>query len=142
MSEQEPVTEDLARRIIRENVEHHDASAPIYDISHPNLTHLYERRLLREDMAALEGLLAGKEEVRAVDVGAGTGRLALEFARRGWDVTAVDNSREMLRLAHDKHQRLPEAERIRQTPEPTPLCSPMEKLTSNAGSDLSIRENG
>ena len=113
MVDKDPLSEDLARQIVRQNVEHHDASAPLYDISHPNLTHLYERRLLRQDLATVEQLLGDRQTVRAVDMGAGTGRLALEFTRRGWDTIAVDNSREMLRIAHDKHQRLPEAGRGR-----------------------------
>jgi len=102
MADREPVADDLAREIVRQNIEHHDASAPLYDISHPNLTHLYERRRLRHDMATLEELLAQKATVRAADIGAGTGRLTLQFARRGWDVTAADNSREMLRIAYDR----------------------------------------
>lgn len=111
MADKQPLTDDLAREIVRQNVEHHDSSASLYDISHPNMTHWYERRLLGQDLALLEELLADRETVRAVDTGAGTGRLTLEFARRGWEVTAVDNSREMLRIAHNNYQRLPKETR-------------------------------
>lgn len=111
MPDKQPVTDNLAREIVRENVAHHDEAAVLYDISHPNHLQLYERWLLGQDLATLEELLADKETVRAVDVGAGTGRLTLQFARRGWDVIAVDNSREMLRIAHNKYQRLPEETR-------------------------------
>ncbi len=97
---------NLGRRILRANIEHHDRNVALYECSHPNLSHLYERYLLRRDLSELEDLLAG-QQVRAVDVGAGTGRLALAFARRGWNVTAVDCSREMLRVLADRHQRLP-----------------------------------
>ena len=101
MVDKDPLSEDLARQIVRQNVEHHDASAPLYDISHPNLTHLYERRLLRQDLATVEQLLGDRQTVRAVDMGAGTGRLALEFTRRGWDTIAVDNSRRKKRSLRD-----------------------------------------
>jgi SAM-dependent methyltransferase len=39
---------------------------------------------------------------RLVDLGCGAGRLALRFARRGFDVTAVDLSRPMLRVVASK----------------------------------------
>lgn len=105
--EDAPTTDgDVERRILGANTEHHDRNVRLYECSHPNLSHFYERYLLRQDLAELERLLAGRR-VKAVDVGAGTGRLALEFARRGWDVSAVDCSREMLRVLADRHQRLP-----------------------------------
>lgn len=55
---------------------------------------------------ALLGEVAG---LRAVDVGCGTGRHALELAAQGADVTALDFSAEMLRRAAAK----PGAERVR-----------------------------
>ncbi len=45
------------------------------------------------------GLLDGLDGEAALDVGAGTGRLALKLARRGWKVTAIDPSPEMLAVA-------------------------------------------
>lgn len=46
------------------------------------------------------GLLDGAEPGSVIDVGAGTGKLALAFARAGWRVTAFDRSAAMLeRLA-------------------------------------------
>jgi SAM-dependent methyltransferase len=41
-------------------------------------------------------LIAGMENARILDVGAGTGRLSVEFAARGHRVTAVEPSRDML----------------------------------------------
>ena len=97
---------DVERRILQANIEHHDRNVALYECSTPNMRHFYERYLFRQDIAMLDDLLAGRQ-VEAVDVGAGTGRLALAFARRGWNVTAVDCSREMLRVLGDRYQRLP-----------------------------------
>ena len=99
---------EVQQRILRANIEHHDRNVALYECSHPNLSHFYERYLLRQDLAELERLLAGRK-VQALDVGAGTGRLTLEFARRGWDVTALDCSREMLRVLGDRYQMLPDS---------------------------------
>ena len=101
----------LASDIRHQNVEHHDLDAPMYDISHPNLRHLLERRRMREDMATLDELLAGRDTVRAVDIGAGTGRLTLQFVRRGWNVTAVDSSEGMTAILRSRYGRLPEDKR-------------------------------
>lgn len=40
---------------------------------------------------------------RVVDVGCGTGRLAVDFAQRGYDVTAVDPSSTMIAYARARH---------------------------------------
>ena len=98
--------DDLAAEIVRQNIEHHDLDAPLYDLSHPNLHHLLERRRLRADLDLLEELLGDRHPVRAADVGAGTGRLSLQFVRRGWDVTAVDSSEGMLAIARARHERV------------------------------------
>ena len=49
-------------------------------------------------LSMLDSLVGGT----ALDVGAGTGRFALRLARRGWKVTALDGSPEMLAVARRK----------------------------------------
>ena len=44
-------------------------------------------------------LLSSLNGETALDVGAGTGRFALKFARNGWDVTAIDPNPSMLAVA-------------------------------------------
>lgn len=55
----------------------------------------------RRIMAAGGGAGGGEGPGSLIDVGAGTGKLALAFARQGWRVTAFDHSEAMLdRLRH------------------------------------------
>lgn len=42
------------------------------------------------------------EEFSVVDVGCGTGELAIRFAKEGWQVAGVDLSESMLAIAHEK----------------------------------------
>jgi SAM-dependent methyltransferase len=100
--------EALAARIIQQNLALHEATADLYDLSHPELRHAFERRLLRQDLDLVADLLRGVPCPLAVDVGAGTGRLSLQFAARGWDCLAVDSSPAMLAVLQRRYQRLRE----------------------------------
>lgn len=55
----------------------------------------------------LFGLIAGSPRMRILDVGAGTGRDAAALAAMGHDVTAVEPSAKMLRLARTLHSASP-----------------------------------
>lgn len=57
--------------------------------------------------AALEGALGDHRLGAVLDVGTGTGRMAELFAGRAGQITAVDKSPEMLRLARARLQHLP-----------------------------------
>ncbi len=46
--------------------------------------------------------LMGKIDGRALELGCGTGNLSLDLASRGFELTAIDRSKEMLALAKDK----------------------------------------
>lgn len=81
--------------------EGYDRWAAIYDADDNPLV-----ALEAPHVRALLGEVAG---LRAVDVGCGTGRHALELASHGAEVTALDFSAEMLRRAAAK----PGAERVR-----------------------------
>jgi SAM-dependent methyltransferase len=98
--------EALTARIIQQNLALHEATANLYDLSHPELRHAFERHLLRQDLDLIAELLRGVPQPLAVDVGAGTGRLALQFAARGWDCLAVDSSPAMLAVLQRRYQRL------------------------------------
>jgi SAM-dependent methyltransferase len=97
---------ELAARIVQQNIAMHEATADLYDLSHPELRHAFERALLDQDLGCIAGLLTGVERPLALDVGAGTGRLTLEFAQRGWDCVAVDNSPAMLAVLQRRYDRL------------------------------------
>ena len=98
----------LAAQIVEQNIAMHEATAELYDLSHPELRHAFERVLMRRDLNTIARLLAGVERPQAVDVGAGTGRLTLQFAARGWDCLAVDNSPAMLGVLQRRYARLAE----------------------------------
>lgn len=73
----------------------HDAELPrAYDTS------LTDSALLRVDLAFAERVFT--RPGRLIDLGCGTGRLLLPFARRGWWVVGVDLSETMLRVTGEK----------------------------------------
>lgn len=75
--------------------EFHDLEAPIYDDFDYTRNTVYEVEFLIEEL----GLSAGAS---ILDVGCGTGRHAIELARRGYDVTGIDFSEGMLARAKEK----------------------------------------
>lgn len=58
-------------------------------------------RQVHEDIGRIGGLLSGRREGRILDVGSGTGRHLVHFARRGFSVHGLDDSPEAIRLAHE-----------------------------------------
>jgi len=104
MGTRRPEERAIEQRIARGAVAHYEDAAA-YDAT-------YRRR--REDVRFYV------DEARArrgpvLELGAGTGRVALEIARAGVDVTAVDPERAMLARATDKAAKLPKAARERVT---------------------------
>ena len=99
---------ELAQAIVEQNVAFHEAQARLYDLSHPELTNLYQRVMLRRDLRRVRELLSDVERPLAVDVGAGTGRLSLALARAGFEVIALDNSPAMLEVLRGRYERLRE----------------------------------
>ncbi len=75
----------------------------------------YDRRWdrLEADGEAVHGeadfvgdLIADDGPVSVLDAGCGTGRVALELARRGFDVAGVDNDADMLAYARSRNDRI------------------------------------
>lgn len=60
--------------------------------------------IMTEELRARELLRSLPQPTRAFDVATGTGRWAIDLARHGAEVTAVDQSPEMLALAREKAQ--------------------------------------
>ncbi len=54
------------------------------------------------DDAGLWASFAGRTDSPVLEVGCGTGRIALELARQGYNVTGIDPSRAMLAIARQK----------------------------------------
>ena len=76
----------------------YDLIAPIYDkvngdVDYSQWADFIEKIIERE-------YRPGKPEL-VLDLGCGTGRMTLELARRGYDMTGIDYSTEMLEIARD-----------------------------------------
>ncbi len=84
--------------------------------SDPALARLYawENHAFDADLAFYTRFL-GRARARVLDVGAGTGRLAIALARRGHTVTALESSRVMLDIARENVAAEPAAVRRRVT---------------------------
>ena len=81
----------------------------IYDLIAP----VYDKINSEIDYAAwadfIEKIIKNEYKNRAelvLDLGCGTGKMTLELARRGYDMTAVDYSPEMLNIARDEAEKL------------------------------------
>jgi len=67
----------------------------------------YDEDTKGQDPHAAASALADLAAGEALELGVGTGRIALEIARRGTPVTGLDASSEMLRLLDERRGRLP-----------------------------------
>lgn len=81
----------------------------IYDLIAP----VYDKINSEIDYAAwadfIEKIIKNEYKNKAelvLDLGCGTGKMTLELARRGYDMTAVDYSLEMLNIARDESEKL------------------------------------
>jgi SAM-dependent methyltransferase len=82
-------------RVRAANLACHALEAPVYDEIHPEATNAYQLRATLRRLDRIDRTL-GPERRAALDLGAGTGFMSLELLRRGFSVTAVDFSNEML----------------------------------------------
>ncbi len=87
----------------------YDLLAPFYnsvnsEIDYSEWCDFYEEIIKRE-------YKIGKPEL-VLDLGCGTGKMTLELARRGYDMTGIDYSVEMLNIARSEAEKLGFSERI------------------------------
>jgi ubiquinone/menaquinone biosynthesis C-methylase UbiE len=87
--------DDFSRR----DIAFHRATAAVYDDEVTTEFAVYHERLL---WPFLDQVARERPGGRALDLGCGTGVVALALARRGFDVVGVDHSPEMLELARRK----------------------------------------
>jgi len=129
-SDNNKVNPELAAEIIEHNRITSAALAPLYDLSLPNMYHWYERHLLQEDVRLIRSLAPSPKAIRVLDIGTGTGRVALQFVRQGWSVDGVDISPEMLALCQRKYDAIAEPKGCLRL-----ICSDVDKVvTGIAGS--------
>ena len=97
------------QRILQDNIDLHDSPgyAEFYDSAVGLMTNPWEQRILREDLARISSLLP--RPFKALDLGAGTGNIALKLLACPSHVVAVDPSARMLqRLAAKARRQNPE----------------------------------
>jgi SAM-dependent methyltransferase len=83
-----------------------DLMKPWYEVLFSNYARAYDRESFTQgtlqEVDFIEGQIAAGKNVRILDVGCGTGRHAIELARRGYPVTGIDLSANQLARAREK----------------------------------------
>lgn len=93
------------------DIEFHRQTAARYDDDVTRAYSVYHRYLLEPYLDRLQAELPAPR--RALDLGCGTGVVSLALARRGFDVTGIDHSEDMLSIARQKASRSGAGERCR-----------------------------
>jgi 2-polyprenyl-3-methyl-5-hydroxy-6-metoxy-1,4-benzoquinol methylase len=90
-------------RIIAANRDFYRQIAKKYDRYENCASNAYLQRILEKDLDKIHSSFMALEEApRCLDCGGGTGNLALKMLARGWDVTVVDVSDDMLDVLREK----------------------------------------
>ncbi|VVB94828.1 Ubiquinone/menaquinone biosynthesis C-methyltransferase UbiE [uncultured archaeon] len=80
---------------IKQNAKAHNTIAEVYDLKHPEIYNQVEQRRVEQTIETLLNRVA-KNKPRILDLGSGTGNLALKFLNKGCWVTACDVSQKSL----------------------------------------------
>jgi SAM-dependent methyltransferase len=88
-------TENLQEKILQENLRVHASENRLYLERHPEQTNFYQARILKSALQHVTENL-DPETSRILDLGCGTGYTTLKLLARGFAVTGVDLSREMV----------------------------------------------
>lgn len=92
-------------KIVKEaNLRIHETEAIWYDRLHREIWNRAEQRRIRRDVDRICGLV---KKGRVLDIGCGSGNLALKFLAKGHDVTGIDISPRMIRILEAKLKNLP-----------------------------------
>ena len=89
--------------VIKANVDFYKEIASTYDHYESCAFDGYLQRMLDDDLDEIaRGLNAFERPIQCLDCGGGTGNLTLKMLKRGWDVTVVDISPDMLEILQSK----------------------------------------
>lgn len=91
----------LAEKVLNENVLIHALENKDYLRRHPEQTNYYQYARLTKNINRVIDLLPDNS-CKVFDIGCGTGYLYLEFLRKGFEVTGIDISPEMLEVVEEK----------------------------------------
>lgn len=90
-------------QVIRANKEFYKQISRKYDDYEACASDAFFQRWIEDDLRVIESKLPKRGgAVRCLDCGGGTGNVALKMLRRGWDVTVVDVSADMLEILERK----------------------------------------
>ena len=78
----------------------HESWAWVYDEVYEKSFGSFYTNLTSQTLSVVDGLLAPGSSI--LDVGAGTGRLAIPLSERGYSITAIDASKLMLDVLRSK----------------------------------------
>lgn len=95
--------EYLINKIKLENIKVHKKEATIYDTIHSEIFNFYEQKRVIQDIDFITKQL-NKRNPYVLDIGCGTGNLSLKFLEKGFRVTGVDISKQMLDMLRGKNQ--------------------------------------
>jgi 2-polyprenyl-3-methyl-5-hydroxy-6-metoxy-1,4-benzoquinol methylase len=91
----------LREQVISANVEFYKEIAKKYDDYEACASEEYFQQILEVDVARMESLLSSPD-IHCLDCGGGSGNLTLKMLKRGWTVTVVDVSSDMLEVSKAK----------------------------------------
>ena len=90
-------------KVLEENKRVHKLENHFYLDRHPEQTNFYQSRIVRKTVDQVCSLLNSKNS-DILELGCGTGYLYLEFLKRGYKITGVDISSDMIRVLEEKIQ--------------------------------------
>lgn len=104
---------ELAEKVLNENIKVHALENEQYLQRHPEQTNFFQSARLTKTINKTTNLLPDNS-CKILDIGCGTGYLFLEFLQRGFEVTGIDISPDMIGVLKKKipHNLSPKANLI------------------------------
>ena len=96
--------ENLRERIHEANVAVHRFEAEYYELLHPEVYGKQEQKRINSALRIVDQLVAGPNQKKALDFGAGTGNLTGKLLHLDYQVTAIDISAEMCTILKKKYK--------------------------------------
>ena len=119
--------EGLQERIREANILLHRLEAKYYELLHPEVYNRHEQKRLFSQLKIVDELLSDNpgNVKKALDFGSGTGNLTGKLLEMGYNVTAIDISREMCEILEKKYKKYFHSKKL------AIINSPIEDLSFN-----------